>query len=263
MSRPPLGSADGGGSLGSAGRHYQTGGGAVELAAAGSTAPGRGARSLCCEADSTLNPPSWAYVGQGNGAFSSVPVYNYVGQGGGSYAKQEVITYRVEGLRWQCICLAAAVFVLTIVLLSQPISIRQSGPALRSRSETPASGRGEDQRLGEVGSSTLEYDCDHDFAGVWTRWLPTKREYCCNAYSIGCGVPGETREPEQPVQAPPRSGPSRQAVALTASAASAQPSMVAEGGARVGTLPPPTDPAPVMDRSIPPAPTRQTPPIAG
>jgi len=39
----------------------------------------------------------------GKGSFNSAPTYNYVGEGAGGYEKAEILTYRLGGLRAECI----------------------------------------------------------------------------------------------------------------------------------------------------------------
>lgn len=75
-----------------------------------------GAGALCCEAEGAVVSTNWAFVGPGNGAFTTTPTYNYVGEGCGSFDKQEIVTYHLGGLRMECLGLILLVPLLLLGL---------------------------------------------------------------------------------------------------------------------------------------------------
>merc|ERR1719223_2537864 len=52
-----------------------------------------GIEAVCCEAEGAVQNTNWQYVGDGRGAYSSVPQYGFVGEGRGSFEREVVTTY--------------------------------------------------------------------------------------------------------------------------------------------------------------------------
>merc|ERR550532_3138334 len=115
-------------------------------------------------------------------SFSSVPTYNFVGEGVGSYEKEDMITYRVSGLRRECLCLLCLCVLAPIIGLL----LWMARGAIGMFSPQPAP-------LPAVGAPTVppmpaapDFDCESGYTNWVVGWSADKKQFCCEHFSRGC-----------------------------------------------------------------------------
>jgi len=150
-----------------------------------------GVGNLCCEPQETTTSTNWAYVGEGNGSFSSLPMYNYVGDGAGNYEREDVVSYRISGCRPQCLamlCCFALIGLVSIPLMAWWHHLS----TMAQLTPTPApvdwvAGSNVTAGTVPIPSPALP-NCLEGWHTWQTSWGRQKKQYCCSAYGRGCEV---------------------------------------------------------------------------
>jgi len=154
-----------------------------------------GVGSLCCEPQETTTSTNWAFVGEGNGSFSSFPMYNYAGDGVGNYEREDVVSYRVSACRPQCLGILCCLIL--IGLVSIPVMAwwhHLSTTAQPAPTGAPTVApldwtTGNNLTSGTVSiSASAAPNCLEGLHTWRTSWGADKKQYCCNTYGRGCEV---------------------------------------------------------------------------
>jgi len=149
-----------------------------------------GVGNLCCEPQETTTSTNWAYVGEGNGSFSTLPMYNYVGDGAGNYEREDVVSYRISGCRPQCLgilCCLASIGLVSIPLMAWWHHL--SATAQTAPTSAPVDLTSPHWATGSnVTNPTAAPNCLEGWHSWRTSWGADKKLYCCNTYGRGCEV---------------------------------------------------------------------------
>lgn len=139
-------------------------------------------RATCggCLSDTGQKAVTWAYVGEGKGAFRPTS-YNYVGHGRGSYEQEVVVT--PGKLNMRKVYLALTVLMLVLVAAAAVISLLAAGgkPSRLFRAERPRSVRPLVARR-----PLVSYNCDAGFENWSAVWPDEKKDWCCANHGRGC-----------------------------------------------------------------------------
>jgi len=167
-----------------------------------------GMESACCEAEGAVQNTNWQYVGDGRGAYSTVPQYGFVGEGHGSFEREVVTTYYGWKLRKCCI----GILVLALIPLVLYLMLLMANPATiypvftgidkywKVGGGTPAP-----TPVPTFPKTSEPYNCFQ--GGLWTI---ARKDWCCKNHGRGCTTrPPPTKPAPTTVAAtlPPRQVP--------------------------------------------------------
>jgi len=144
-------------------------------------------QTVCCEAQHAIANMSWAYVGEGRGAYSMSPTYNFVGEGCGNFDREVATTYYGWKVRKCCLVLVGLLLLPLLVYFMMLLT----GTTIPTLTPVPSTT--------SLQTTSTPFNC-----GVGGLESMSQTQWCCQHYGVGCTTqPPPTAAPAPPPPPPP------------------------------------------------------------